>query len=68
MVPFVLFFLRLLNTKKYNRASCISSDMLISIDWIKDIEKFLKNTPYGEIEMVAHPALAEDFVKIKKYF
>jgi predicted glycoside hydrolase/deacetylase ChbG (UPF0249 family) len=63
---------RILNQlhKKDNRISAVfdSSDFLVSLDWIKNIEIFLKNLPQGETEVVCHPEREEEFEIIMNYF
>lgn len=67
-VAHILHWMRIINRKACKRAGCVSSGTLVSLDWIKDVDKFLKNLPEGLIEIASHPEIAEDFVKIKKYF
>ena len=64
----ILHILRRFNQKRYARSGRVSSGSLVSLDWIKDIDKFLETLPEGTIEIACHPELADDFVKIKKYF
>lgn len=45
-----------------------SSDYAVSLDWIKNIPKFLKNLPEGKTEIVCHPERQEEFELIQKYF
>jgi predicted glycoside hydrolase/deacetylase ChbG (UPF0249 family) len=45
-----------------------SSDFLVSLDWIEDIEKFLKNLPQGKTEIVCHPDREEEFNIIMRDF
>lgn len=45
-----------------------SSDFLVSLDWIKNIEIFLKNLPQGKTEIVCHPEREEEFEIIMNYF
>lgn len=67
-VAYVLHLLRLLDIKACRKVACVSSTRLISLDWIKNVDSFLENLPDGTIEIACHPELADDFVKIKKYF
>lgn len=64
----ILNWLRVLNRKKFTKSGCVSSDSLISLDWIEDVEKFLDNLPDGTIEITTHPEIADELEKIKKYF
>ncbi len=68
MISHVLHYLRKLNMPTCIAHGCVSSGSLVSLDWIKKLDDFLNNPPEGTIEIVCHPELAEDFVKIKKYF
>ena len=67
-VAIILHVMRILDRRIFQNSTCVSSNSLISLDWIGDIEKFLQNLPEGSIEIACHPELADDFVKIKKYF
>lgn len=68
MVSHIMHYLRKMNISAYNKHGCVSTGSLISLDWIDDIDNFLNNPPQGTTEIVCHPELATDFVKIKKYF
>jgi predicted glycoside hydrolase/deacetylase ChbG (UPF0249 family) len=67
-VAYIIHWLRLANIRVCQKSDCVSSEYFVSIDWIKNVKKFLNNLPEGQIEIACHPELAEDFVKIKKYF
>jgi chitin disaccharide deacetylase len=68
LIAYLLHILRKFNLRACGKNGCLSSGSLISLDWIDDFDKFLDKLPPGTIEVVCHPALAEDFEKIKKYF
>lgn len=68
LISYILHYLRKINLKTCQEHACVSSGSLISLDWIDNIEKFLSNLPEGTIEIVCHPEVAEDFVKVKKFF
>ena len=68
LVSHILHYLRRINMRACRKASCVSSGSLVSLDWLTNVEHFLDNLPEGTIEIACHPELAEDFVKIKKYF
>ncbi|NTW27643.1 MAG: ChbG/HpnK family deacetylase [Candidatus Moranbacteria bacterium] len=68
IVSYVLHLLRVINMKACNRSNCVSTNSLVSLDWIKDVDAFLNSPPEGTTEIACHPELAEDFVKIKSYF
>jgi predicted glycoside hydrolase/deacetylase ChbG (UPF0249 family) len=67
-VAHVLHWLRIFDRKACQRVGCVSSGSLVSLDWIKNVDKFLATLPEGSIEIACHPEHAEDFVRIKKYF
>lgn len=67
-VAHILHWLRKINRNNYIKASRVSSGSLVSLDWIENVDKFLDSLPEGTIEIACHPELADDFVKIKKYF
>lgn len=68
LIAHTLNMLRFINRKACAKSSCVSSSSLVSLDWIKDLDSFLKTLPEGTTELVCHPELANDFVKIKEYF
>jgi predicted glycoside hydrolase/deacetylase ChbG (UPF0249 family) len=65
---YIIHILKLINRNACSKSNCVSSNSLVSLDWVKDINVFLDNLPEGNIEVVCHPEIAEDFVKIKEYF
>lgn len=67
-IAYILHILRFFNLNAYVKADPISSTSFVSLDWIDDLDKFLDNLPEGTIEIACHPEIAEDFVKVKKYF
>jgi predicted glycoside hydrolase/deacetylase ChbG (UPF0249 family) len=68
IISHILNILRIINKKKCGKDGCISSNFLVSLDWIKNVDTFMDSLPDGNIEIVCHPEVAEDFVKIKNYF
>ncbi len=64
----ILHQLRKIDNKKFISSSLDSSDYMASLDWIKDIPKFLTSLPAGTTEIVCHPERPEEFELIKKYF
>jgi predicted glycoside hydrolase/deacetylase ChbG (UPF0249 family) len=67
-VSHILHYLRKINLRTCLEHGCVSSGSFISLDWIKDLDAFLSAPPEGTIEIACHPEIAEEFVKIKKYF
>lgn len=57
-----------LNRKKFLASKKQSSDYFASLDWIENIENFLKNYPGGKIEIACHPEREEESELIEKYF
>lgn len=67
-VAHILHWLRIINLKKFRKSGRASSGSFISLDWIKNMDKFLNNLPKGTVEIACHPEIPDDFEKIKKYF
>lgn len=67
-VFWILQFFRKIDRKLLRKSRLKSSDFLVSLDWIKDIEKFLHNLPAGTTEIVCHPERQEEFELMQKYF
>lgn len=68
LVSYILHILRKINLPACTKNGCVSSGWLVSIDWIDNVENFLDKLPQGTTEVVCHPELNADFVKIEKYF
>lgn len=68
IISHILHYLRKYNMQTCLKYGCVSSGSLVSLNWISDLNDFLNNPPEGTIEIACHPEIAEDFVKIKKYF
>ena len=45
-----------------------SSDFFASIDWIGDINSFMRDLPEGKTEIACHPERKEEFKIVEKYF
>ncbi len=43
-------------------------DYFVSLDWIRDVERFTKDLPEGKTELACHPEREDEFELIKKYF
>ncbi len=43
-------------------------DYFVSLDWIRDVDKFVKDLPEGKTELACHPEREDEFELIKKYF
>ena len=64
----ILQLLRKRGHSTFLSSSCESSDYLVSLDWIREMNHFLTNLPEGRTEVVCHPELAEDFEKVARFF
>lgn len=68
VVKSILFFLRKRNRSRFIMSNCPSSDYMVSLDWISDIDIFLKNLPDDITELVCHPERDKEFEIIKNNF
>jgi predicted glycoside hydrolase/deacetylase ChbG (UPF0249 family) len=66
-VSLILNFLRKADLKNLKKSGFESSDFLVSIDWIENIETFLK-TSKQKTELVCHPENSREAELIEKYF
>lgn len=64
----ILKFLRNFNQTNFKKTAFTSSEKLVSLDWIQNLDGFLDNPPEGTIEIVCHPHRAEEFVLLKDNF
>jgi len=64
----ILKWLRKKDANLFIASSLDSSDYVISLDWIKNMDKFLQHLPTGTTEVVCHPERAEEFKLMQKYF
>jgi predicted glycoside hydrolase/deacetylase ChbG (UPF0249 family) len=64
----ILAWLHKKDRKIFRSSGLSSSDHLISLDWIKKMDKFLDQKPIGTVEIVCHPERKKEFEMIKKYF
>lgn len=67
-VPQILGGLRPKNKEAFAASALDSSDYLVSLDWITDLEKFLRHLPSDKVEIVVHPERPQDLEIIQKYF
>jgi predicted glycoside hydrolase/deacetylase ChbG (UPF0249 family) len=54
--------------RKYFDASFSYPDYMVSLDWIGNLDSFLKNLPEGKTEIICHPERVEEYDIILKYF
>ncbi len=66
-VHFILKITRFLDKRKFFRSRLSSSDYFSVLDWIGDIEKFLKNLPEGKTEITCHPEREEEYKFLAKF-
>jgi predicted glycoside hydrolase/deacetylase ChbG (UPF0249 family) len=64
----ILAALHKINFSRFQKSNLNSSAVLISLDWIADLEYFLENCGREKTEIVCHPEHPADFEAIKKYF
>jgi len=60
LVARIMSFFGKKNRKRLEVSGLVSSDYLMSFDWIKE-EKFFQNLPAGKIEIIFHPERKEEF-------
>jgi predicted glycoside hydrolase/deacetylase ChbG (UPF0249 family) len=64
----VVYFLWKRDKKIFSCNDLDRPDYFVSLDWIGDIDKFIKNIPEGNTELACHPEREDEFELIKKYF
>lgn len=64
----LLSILRKIDLPRFQQSAFASSDHLISLDWIDNLDSFFNTLPMGTTEIVCHPHRAEEFVLIKDNF
>lgn len=64
----ILNALRLKGLKNFLQSGISTSDFLVSLDWLKNIQKFSQNPSQKNIELICHPEREQEFEIIKKYF
>lgn len=67
-VSLILDTMRMFDKKKLNGKKMVSTDHLLSIDWIKDFKQFKERQASGTTEIVCHPELKSDFVAVLNHF
>lgn len=67
-VHWIISFFQKKNLKIFQSSKLYSSDYMISMDWISDINEFLNNLPEGKTELVCHPEREDEFALIKSRF
>ncbi|MCX6765808.1 MAG: ChbG/HpnK family deacetylase [Candidatus Moranbacteria bacterium] len=56
------------NKRAFSASGLLTSDYLISLDWIKDAQKLKNSFPKGTIEIVCHPQREKEFKIIRQNF
>lgn len=64
----ILSILHKANNNIFKNSSFVSSNHLVSLDWIKNLDLFLTTLETGTTEIVCHPHRAEEFVMLKNNF
>ena len=64
----IISLLKHLNIKAFITSPSVSSEHLVSLDWIRNLKQFLSKLPDGKTEIVCHPEKAEEFVLMKEEF
>jgi predicted glycoside hydrolase/deacetylase ChbG (UPF0249 family) len=67
-VSFILNVMRWLDRRKFLKLDIGSSSYFASLDWLGNMDYFLKNIPDGKTEIACHPEREEEFELIEKYF
>jgi len=67
-VKFILSAMRRLDVRKFSKSGVGSSKYFASLDWIKNINQFLKNIPEEKTEIACHPEREDEFKLIEEYF
>lgn len=65
---FIISLLKRVNIKSFTASPSVSSEHLVSLDWIKNLKQFLSELPEGKTEIVCHPERAQEFVSMKEEF
>lgn len=60
-VSLILNCLRNQNLPIFKRSTAVSSDHLVSFDWIKNPQDFLKKIPAGKTEIIFHPKKGKEY-------
>jgi hypothetical protein len=60
--------MRKINRDAFHNSNLDSTDFLISLDWIKNPQEFLRRSTPGTAEIVCHPERQKEFEIIKEYF
>lgn len=67
-VYLALKMLWMINVRWYRSYDCTSTDYLVSLDWIENIDHFFEKCPKGTIEVVFHPEREDEFETVMQYF
>lgn len=59
-VSIIIHILRKLNMKYFIQSGLTSSDLMLSFDWIKNIQELEKHEPNKKIEIIFHPERDEE--------
>jgi predicted glycoside hydrolase/deacetylase ChbG (UPF0249 family) len=68
LICFILNLLRIKGLGMFLKSDLQTSDLVVSLDWIGNIKKFLRKINLESTELVCHPERDAEFEIIKKYF
>lgn len=68
LVSSIIHFLCKKNYALAQKSPIVSSQELVSFDWIRNFEEFLEELPLGKTELVFHPERENEMAAILKYF
>lgn len=68
LVGRILSFFRKRTYTAYAKTRLMTSDYLVSLDWLVDFKTFSEHLPEGSIELVVHPEREEEYRTILEYF
>jgi predicted glycoside hydrolase/deacetylase ChbG (UPF0249 family) len=67
-VYYILLYLHNINKRKIYNSSISTSDYFVSLDWIRNLDKFFNNLPIGKTELITHPERESELKIIDKNF
>lgn len=68
LISKVLAFLWKRTVHLYRNETFVTSDYLVSLDWLSDFKSFSQNLPTGTVELVVHLEREEDYRAMLEYF
>jgi predicted glycoside hydrolase/deacetylase ChbG (UPF0249 family) len=68
LTKYIINCTKFLDRKKFLKSTLSSSEYLASLDWINNLDEFLRELPSGRTELTCHPEREEEMELINKYF